>query len=226
MTGEFYGCCNGTCSEDCPIRLMGEQSGETKSGYMKADQQRKASRGKGGYGDGMPDSASRAGTFGDSGSAARFFPNFDADPFLYCPKASRKDRNAGCEGMEEKAQHRYANGDGFAGRTMNSDGEWVNTDHASRKASANHHPCVKPTALCEWLVRLSTPPGGIVLDPFMGSGSIGVGAIREGMGFVGIEREEEYLKIAQARIASASEALLVTPYSQAVLPGCGTTDRA
>ena len=67
----------------------------------------------------------------------------------------------------------------------------------------NHHPTVKPTDLMRYLCRLVTPPSGIVLDPFMGSGSTGKAAMLEGFAFVGIEREEEYIDIAKARIQSA-----------------------
>jgi site-specific DNA-methyltransferase (adenine-specific) len=67
----------------------------------------------------------------------------------------------------------------------------------------NGHPTVKPTDLMRYLCRLVTPPGGIVLDPFMGSGSTGKGAVLEGFGFIGIEREQEYLAIAVERIAHA-----------------------
>jgi DNA modification methylase len=66
----------------------------------------------------------------------------------------------------------------------------------------NHHPCLKPTALMRYLCRLVTPPGGIVLDPFMGSGSTGKAAILEGFRFIGIEREAEYVEIARARIGA------------------------
>ncbi len=68
------------------------------------------------------------------------------------------------------------------------------------RGAGNTHPTVKPTALMEWLVRLVTPPGGFVLDPFMGSGSTGKGALAAGMRFIGIEREEEYFRIAQRRL--------------------------
>ena len=64
----------------------------------------------------------------------------------------------------------------------------------------NNHPTVKPTDLMTYLIRLVTPKDGIVLDPFMGSGSTGKACMREGFGFVGIEREEEYLQIAEQRI--------------------------
>ena len=75
---------------------------------------------------------------------------------------------------------------------------------ASKKdrGEGNAHPTVKPTDLMAYLCRLVTPPGGVVLDPFMGSGSTGKAAVREGFHFVGIEREAEYLRIAQARISA------------------------
>ena len=80
--------------------------------------------------------------------------------------------------MEEVARHTMSGGECIAeGRTA-----------AKGKASArNHHPTVKPTALMRYLVRLVTPPGGVVLDPFMGSGSTGKAAALEGFSFVGIE---------------------------------------
>lgn len=73
-----------------------------------------------------------------------------------------------------------------------------NTD----RQNENHHPTVKPTALMQWLCRLVVPRGGVVLDPFMGSGSTGKAALREGMSFVGIELDEQYIEIAKRRIHS------------------------
>jgi DNA modification methylase len=76
---------------------------------------------------------------------------------------------------------------------------------ASKKdrGDGNVHPTVKPTSLMRYLCRLVTPPGGIVLDPFMGSGSTGRGAVLEGFRFIGIEMSPEYLDIARLRIAEA-----------------------
>lgn len=75
---------------------------------------------------------------------------------------------------------------------------------ASKKdrGEGNHHPTVKPTDLMKYLCRLVTPPGGTILDPFMGSGSTGKAAIKEGFSFIGIERETDYCDIAKARIAA------------------------
>ena len=71
------------------------------------------------------------------------------------------------------------------------------------RSSPNNHPTVKPTDLMRYLCRLVTPVGGVVLDPFMGSGSTGRGAVLEGFGFIGIELDEGYFKIAKSRIEAA-----------------------
>ena len=73
------------------------------------------------------------------------------------------------------------------------------------REDGNHHPTVKPTSLMRYLCRLVTPPGGVVLDPFAGSGSTGKAAMLEGFGFIGIELNKEYADIARARIAKAAE---------------------
>jgi len=119
----------------------------------------------------------RTGYFQSSeGSASRFF---------YCAKASKSDREEGIEGMEGIGALRDS-GRGSARRK-------------------NHHPTVKPTDLMRYLVRLVTPPGGVVLDPFMGSGSTGKAAVLEGFSFIGIEREAEYFEIAESRISFAAK---------------------
>lgn len=73
----------------------------------------------------------------------------------------------------------------------------------SERGEGNNHPTVKPQALMSWLCTLITPPGGVILDPFLGSGSTGVAAVRLGFDFIGIEREPEYIAIAKARIEAA-----------------------
>jgi site-specific DNA-methyltransferase (adenine-specific) len=82
------------------------------------------------------------------------------------------------------------------------------TAKASRddRSDGNTHPTVKPTDLMRYLCRLVTPPGGIVLDPFMGSGSTGKAAMLEGFGFIGIEREAAYHTIAERRVRQAAAA--------------------
>jgi site-specific DNA-methyltransferase (adenine-specific) len=123
--------------------------------------------------------------YGDSGSAARFF---------YCAKASKADRDDGCDGLEERDVNRY----GEQGQ-----GPLPQQTPRVTQRNRNHHPTVKPTDLMRYLCRLVTPPNGTVLDPFTGSGSTGKAAKLEGFSFIGIEREAEYVAIAQARINSA-----------------------
>jgi site-specific DNA-methyltransferase (adenine-specific) len=118
---------------------------------------------------------------GDTGSAARFF---------YCAKASREDRNEGLHGMATKPLN-WSSGEQSPGTFQ--------SPNTNRQAQ-NHHPTVKPTELMRYLCRLVTPKGGTILDPFMGSGSTGRGAIREGFGFIGIEIDPEYCEIARLRI--------------------------
>jgi site-specific DNA-methyltransferase (adenine-specific) len=121
---------------------------------------------------------------GDAGSAARFF---------YCAKASRRDRNEGCEQLAAKPLH-WSSGDQNPGSFQSA-----GTD----KSSQNFHPTVKPTALMQWLVRLVTPPGGVVLDLFTGSGSTGKACMRERLRFIGAELNPDYLAIAEVRIGHA-----------------------
>jgi site-specific DNA-methyltransferase (adenine-specific) len=122
---------------------------------------------------------------GDAGSAARFF---------YCAKADRADRD---EGLDHRAKKPllWSSGEQNPGAFQSP-----NTDRSAR----NHHPTVKPTDLMRYLVRLVTRPGGTVLDPFTGSGSTGKAALLEGMSFVGIEREAEYVEIARDRIRAVA----------------------
>ena len=83
----------------------------------------------------------------------------------------------------------------------------VSKNERNRGLNKNNHPTVKPIELMKYLCRLVTPKGGIVLDPFMGSGSTGLAAKDEGFDFVGIEREKEYFEIAEARINASSPLL-------------------
>jgi DNA modification methylase len=110
--------------------------------------------------------------------------------YFYCPKASKKDRDGGMEQLQSKS---------IKGRDEGQDKTSI-AYKARPTERKNINPTVKPTDLMAYLVRLVTPKGGTVLDPFMGSGSTGKGAIREGMDFIGIEREDEYMEIAKTRI--------------------------
>jgi DNA modification methylase len=127
---------------------------------------------------------------GTSDTAARFF---------YTAKAAKSDRD---DGLDLRLPSRRQ------GARPGSPDETGNfPDHDHRERTGNFHPTVKPTDLMRYLCRLVTPPGGTVLDPFMGSGSTGRAALLEGFRFIGIEREAQYLEIARARVQSATPAL-------------------
>jgi DNA modification methylase len=119
----------------------------------------------------------------------------DAARFFYCAKASKADRDEGLDA----GSHRAA---GVGDERPSGSSEERRGKNAVQPR-ANIHPTVKPTALMRYLCRLVTPPNGIVLDPFMGSGSTGKAAILEGFRFLGIEREADYIEIARARIDAA-----------------------
>jgi hypothetical protein len=116
----------------------------------------------------------------------------------YIPKASRNDRDEGCGALPLQV---HQSGMGGA-MPVDDDG---NDRDRFKVTSRNIHSTVKPTDLMRYLCRLITPPGGIVLDPFTGSGSTGKAAIAEGFRFIGIEREAEYIEIARARISAEAE---------------------
>ena len=124
--------------------------------------------------------------YGDSGSAARYF---------YCAKANKRDRNEGFDQLPEQDVHRYGAGIG--------EGHHPEAPAKDR----NHHPTVKPTELMRYLCRLITPPNGIILDPFTGSGSTGKAAILEHFQFIGIEQQPDYITIAKARIQHTESTL-------------------
>lgn len=113
--------------------------------------------------------------------------------FFYCAKTSARERNAGLENAEKKASSYRPNDE--AGKNT------IRERLHNSIPKANHHPTVKPIKLMEYLCRLITPPGGTILDPFMGSGSTGIAAKNLGFHFIGIERELEYFEVAKARTA-------------------------
>jgi DNA modification methylase len=119
------------------------------------------------------------------GEAARFF---------YQAKAGKADRE---DGLGDRDAVRVAD------RVADDGPGGDNPRNRTNKPRVNHHPTVKPTDLMRYLCRLVTPPGGVVLDPFMGSGSTGRGAVLEGFSFTGIEIDPEYLSIARDRIEAA-----------------------
>lgn len=132
-----------------------------------------------------------SGRFGDMAPPvahkARIETDKSAARFFYCAKTSRTDRNEGLISSDTPVV--------TTGATLRDceTAEWGTRN-------GNHHPTVKPTALMAYLLRLVTPPGGVTLDPFMGSGSTGKAAMREGFKFIGCEIDEQYAAIARARI--------------------------
>lgn len=163
------------CVEGCPVRELDGQSGELKSGEWAGNMKPGAS----------PTghlSGKRSQPYfrpADTGTASRFFPQLnwhptldDLTPFLYCAKASRRERETGL----------------------------ADSGIAEVKGRRNVHPTVKPVELMRWLVRLVCRPGGTVLDLFTGSGTTGVACALEGMEFTGIEKDAQYVAIANARI--------------------------
>ena len=112
---------------------------------------------------------------------------------LQIPKPSRAEKEAGLDDSAQVARRMFVSG----GRTQ-VDGEWVETN-SEPIPRANSHPSVKPVRLFSYLIHLLCPAGGVVLDPFMGSGTTGVAAIQSGFRFIGIDLDEDYCKIAQAR---------------------------
>ena len=162
---------------------LDEQSGTLKSGVMFAGQKR---AGRSGVALGVMAGDVTTTTIGGTGGASRFF---------YCSKPSRSERDAGCDHLPLKSAGEVTDREeGTAG--LNSPRAGVGRTSGAR----NVHPTVKPINLMRYLCRLVTPPGGVVLDPFTGSGTTGIAALQEGFKFVGIEREAEYLAIANARI--------------------------
>jgi DNA modification methylase len=115
-----------------------------------------------------------------------------ASRYFYTPKPDREERNRGCGTLPTRQKHRVNPGG------LEHDPRW------GPVPAKNTHPTVKAVTLMRWLCRLITPPDGLCLDPFMGSGSTGVACVEEGFRFIGIEREAEYLEIAAARIGHAA----------------------
>ena len=156
-------------------RLLDEQSGNIKT--QRIETSCVVEEGKG-WSRSLENRGARG--YSDDGGASRFF---------YCAKAGKAERNAGLDEFDDKTRHRVNAGG------LEHDPKWAPIQ------TKNHHPTVKPISLMAYLVRLVTPPNGTVLDPFLGSGTTGCAAALEGFDFIGIEREPDYIAIAEARIA-------------------------
>jgi DNA modification methylase len=194
--------CTDTCAAGCPVAELDRQSGTLTSGANPTRRGPDNARNTfGGYA-GQTDAAPARGI--DTGGASRFFTVTEWDPitdvpFRYVAKPGKTERNAGLDGLPEKP-----------GGTL-SGGEYVSPGRTAIKNGtaprANHHPTVKPVDLMRWLVRLVTPPGGTVLDPFLGSGTTAVAAILEGFDWVGCELTADYLPIIEGRVTWARQHL-------------------
>jgi len=137
----------------------------------------------------------------NSEHGAKGYESQPANRFIYAAKANKKDREEGCDELD--AIHRV-NGNKWTDQDYRvSSGE--RPPSAESGPRRNTHPTVKPTDLMRYLCRLVTPTNGLVLDPFMGSGSTGKAALLEGFRFIGIEREAEYINIARARLERAEQ---------------------
>lgn len=157
--------------------MLNEQSGDLVSGFMAAGTQREGIGYHGGLG-----TMVRHDTKGDSGGASRFF---------YVAKPSREERDLGCWDLEPR-QRDESRKDGKPGGD--------NPRNRGLQRRGNFHPTVKPLALMRWLVRLVTPIGGRVLEPFGGSGTTAMACAAENFECVLIEREADYIPIIEARV--------------------------
>ena len=175
---------------------------DTKSGKLKSDCYEKDRENDSMFAGG--ENFTHKGYEADSGNASRFFKSI-----IYVPKASKSERNKGCEELEENDfaggsikhnnlqarcsqcndRHYDCNGQCSCGKN-----DW------QRRETKNNHPTVKPIALMEYLIKMVTPKGGIVLDPFAGSGSTLVAAKQNGFQYIGIELDKDYCIIAKSRL--------------------------
>ncbi len=175
-----------------PANVLHDGSDEVVAGFPQTNSNARASKG----GDAgtswfTGDRKNGAFTIDDSGSAARFF---------YCAKASRTDREEGCDHLPA----RIVNTDTPPG-TLGANSPRAGAGRLHVEGVRNFHPTVKPTDLMRYLCRLVTPPNGLVLDPFCGSGSTGKGAVLEGFRFVGIDLDPAHVAIAEARCQFAAD---------------------
>ncbi len=170
------------CVDGCPVKELDEQSGIRPGGTYPAKRGQAVNTS---FASGQETEGGQR-QMGDTGGASRFF---------YVGKANKKDRNEGLDGLEEKGKVFNGKNDTSAGNAPGSV-----EDKFTTKPQANHHPTVKPTSLMEYLIKMVCPQGGVVLDPFSGSGSTGKAAVRNGFKFVGVEMTDEYLPIIKGRL--------------------------
>lgn len=195
-------CCGESVDEQpctsCPVAELDGQSGIRKSG---ANPTRRASdKFRGVYSPWKGQQECEPARGESVGGASRFY---------FCAKASSAEREIGLQDLPEKPLH-WSNGGANPGSFQSA---------GSRRASRNPHPCIKPLELMRWLIRLTAPDGGTVLDPFAGSGTTGLAATAEGLGSVLIERESEYLPVIRARLSHAESSRTGPPRQLGITPG-------
>jgi site-specific DNA-methyltransferase (adenine-specific) len=179
----------------CPCRLLDEQSGISKSSPRVAPKE--SIKDPSSYNTGVGGNSNLS----DKGGASRFF---------YQAKVSKSERNMGLDEFEKTTTG--GKGHGLDRRCSHCNTSMLKPEDCKCEepdwitpAKKNSHPTVKPVSLMAYLCRLVTPPNGIVLDPFMGSGSTGIAARLEGFKFCGMEMDKDYFKIAEARIENFEE---------------------
>ena len=170
-------------------RLLDEQSGDLSQGHWSKTK----TKGFGDFGGGSSEYFGVGEKDKSKHGASRFF---------YCAKASKSERNNGCEDMEQKDMRKE---DGsarsmeiFSNQYTESSGNPTGRGITSKRA--NNHPTVKPIALMEYLIKLVSRENAVILDPFLGSGTTAIACLKLNRKIIGIEKEEEYVKIAKARI--------------------------
>lgn len=178
-------CTTGECAPSCAVAEIDAQSGVRSAGHFPKNTGQSPMWG--GEGGGL-NGRERVERYTEPGGASRFF---------YVAKPTRRERDLGLDGFPTQTADAYAE---HRGRRMS---EPSRIDGKPPAQGRNTHPTVKPIELMRYLLRLVTPPGGIALDPFAGSGTTGCAAITEGFRFIGIERESAYVRIARRRIAAA-----------------------
>ncbi len=166
----------------CAVKMLDEQAGELKSGLMKADTKRQNQTGFTGN---MP-TFTKDDTYGDSGGPSRFY---------YCAKSSRTERELGLKGHIPCV------------KCGGLDTDWHLDDKGEKvKCVRNDHSTVKPLKIMEYLCRLTqTPNGGVVLDPFLGSGTTAVACVKTGRKFIGIDNDSHFIEISKWAIEAAGK---------------------
>ena len=181
-----------TCTPNCPIELLDQQSGLLTPGHWT----KTTTTGFGEFGGGKSEYHG-PGEKAEKGGASRFFHNSqwsvadDLTPFIYQAKPGKKERNAGLDGLPEQRPDE---------RTETGMGTFEEKGVAKQ---SNFHPTVKPVELMRYLIKMVTPPNGVVLDPFLGSGTTAVAATLEGYAWKGCELTADYLPIIKGRITWA-----------------------